>query len=51
MEDAPQLGQAHRVVTNENNAAVGELVKENRLIVEILDISVDSAQNIVHDML
>ena len=32
VEDAPRLGQAHRVVTPENTAAVEAIVRENRQV-------------------
>ncbi|PNF29610.1 hypothetical protein B7P43_G01634 [Cryptotermes secundus] len=56
VEDAPRLGQAHRVVTPENTAAVEAIVRENRRVTlnEIaasLNISHGSARHIVHDML
>jgi predicted transcriptional regulator len=54
--DSPRPSQAHRVVTQDANAAVETIVKENRHITvnEIaahLDMSHGSAQHIVHDFL
>jgi len=54
--DCPRPGQAHRVVTPEDVAAVEAIVKENRRITvnEIaahLDVSHGSAHHIVHDVL
>jgi hypothetical protein len=54
--DSPLLGQAHRVVTPEANAAVEAIVKENRCVTvnEIAahpDMSHGSAHYIVHDVL
>ena len=56
VEDAPRPGQAHRVVTPENTAAVEAIVRENRQVTlnEIaasLNISHGSAHHIVHDVL
>jgi hypothetical protein len=54
--DSPRRGQAHRVVSPEANAAVENIVKENRRLTvnEIaahLDMSHGSANHIVHDFL
>ena len=54
--DAPRPGQAHRVVTPEDTAAVEAIVNENRSvtvneIAEHLDMGHGSAQHIVHDVL
>ncbi|PNF33524.1 hypothetical protein B7P43_G17639 [Cryptotermes secundus] len=56
VDDAPRLGQAHRVVTPENTAAVEAIVRKNRQVTlnEIaasLNISHGSAHHIVHDVL
>jgi len=54
--DSPRPGQAHRVMTPEDFAAVEAIVKENRHVTvnEIashMDISHGSAHHIVHDVL
>ena len=52
--DSPRPGQAHRVVTPEDIAAVQAIVKENRCvtvnqIAAHIDISHGSAHHMVHD--
>ena len=56
VEDAPRTGQAQRVVTTQNIAAVEAMVMENHRvtvneIAECLKISQGSAHHIVHDVL
>ena len=56
MEDASWPGQAYRVVTSANIAAVEEIMKENQHVTEkeiapIMDISVGSAHHIFYDVL
>jgi hypothetical protein len=53
--DTPRLGQAHRVVTPESNAAVEALVMENHRvsvdkITKILNMSHGSIHHVIHDV-
>ena len=55
VEDAPRPGQAQRVVTPQNIAAVEAMVMENRRVTQndtaaFLKISHGSAHHIVHDV-
>lgn len=55
MEDALRPGQAYRIVTNENVTAAEAVTVQNRRItvdeiLTILNFSVNSAHNIVHDV-
>ncbi|PNF24648.1 hypothetical protein B7P43_G18238 [Cryptotermes secundus] len=52
VEDDPRLGQAHRVVTPENTAAVEAIVRENRQVtLNEIAASHGSAHHTVHNVL